>query len=150
MPHILRNVQHKVLFVSYFFSKGGAADRILTIGHGTHGFIELMQKSFCEFRFDTDWDFELNVETRGVADLPNYHFRDDAMLLWKAIKEFVDAIINIFYYSDYDVQEDFEIQEWIEEIYRYIFTYLHFYYYSTPFMIKDFIFLIHAISCFFI
>ena len=109
-----------------------------------------MQKSFCEFHFDADWDFELNVETRGVADLPNYHFRDDAMLLWKAIKEFVDAIINIFYYSDYDVQEDFEIQEWIEEIYRYIFTYLHFYYYSTPFMLKVFIFLIHAISCFFI
>ena len=79
-----------------------------------------MQKSFCEFRFDTDWDFELNVEKRGVADLPNYHFRDDAMLIWKAIKEYVGEIIDIFYECDQDVQDDFEVQEWFKEIYRYI------------------------------
>ena len=103
----------------YICVKGGAADRILNIGHGSQGFLELMQKSFCEFCFDSDWDFELNVEKRGVSDLPNYHFRDDAMLLWKAINEYVGEIIDIFYDSDEEVQQDFEIQEWMDEIYRY-------------------------------
>ena len=86
---------------------------------GSAGIIELIEKSVKEFRFDTDWDFPLNIETRGVSDLPNYYYRDDGLLLWKAIKEYVEDILDLFYLSDEDVLEDSEIQEWIDEIYRY-------------------------------
>ena len=85
--------------------------------------MELMRKSFYNFNFEDDWNFEANIEKRGVdSDLPNYYFRDDALLIWKAMKEYVDEITNIFYESDQDVQDDFEIQAWFNEIIRYLLT----------------------------
>ena len=96
----------------------GAADRTLSIGHGSNGIMELIQKSVLEFKFDVDWDFELNIEKRGVSDLPNYHFRDDGLDLWKAITTYVEEVVDIFYLEDDDVIKDEEIQEWRGEILR--------------------------------
>ena len=96
----------------------------MTIGQGSMGYCELLQKSFLNFHFEEDWDFEANIEKRGVeSDLPGYHFRDDALLIWRAMKEYVDDIINIFYECDQDVEEDFEIKGWFDEIIRYLLTY---------------------------
>ena len=82
-----------------------------------------MRKSFYNFNFEEDWNFEANIEKRGVdSDLPDYHFRDDALLIWKAMKEYVDEMVKIFYESDQDVQDDFEIQAWFNEIIRYLLT----------------------------
>ena len=55
---------------------------------------------------------------RGVENIPNYHFRDDSMMLWNAIDKYVENILNIFYDTDDDVKNDWEIQEWIHEIHR--------------------------------
>ena len=77
-----------------------------------------MRKGFREFCFDTDWDLPLNIKKRGVENLPNYYFRDDATLIWNAINEYINDIINIFYDSDDQVRDDPEIKEWWNEIYR--------------------------------
>lgn len=53
-----------------------------------------------------------------MKDIPNYHFRDDGMELWKAIKKYVEDIINIFYQTDEDVKEDQELQDWDLEVYK--------------------------------
>ena len=95
----------------------------MTIGHGSKGYLELLQKSFLRFHFEEDWDLEVNIEKRGVEDstcLPGYYFRDDALLIWRAMKEYVVDMINIFYESDQDVEDDFEIQGWFDEIIRYL------------------------------
>ena len=81
-------------------------------------FVNLVEKSFKEFHFENDWDFPTNVNHRGVSGIPNYHFRDDALVLWQAIEIFVADILNIFYDSDEEVQDDSEVKEWIKEIYR--------------------------------
>ena len=98
--------------------QGGSSDRVLTIGHASNGFVDLVEKSFVEFHFDRDWDFPLNISSRGVEKLTDYFFRDDGLMLWSAISEYVNDIVNIFYLTDDDVLEDFEIQEWIDEIYK--------------------------------
>ena len=108
-----------LLHVFYFRPQGGAGDRTLSIGHGSNGIIELLQKSMQEFNFDKDWDFELNIEKRGVSELPNYFFRDDGMDLWKAIKTYAKEVIDIFYLQDDDVINDMELKTWMEEIIRY-------------------------------
>ena len=91
----------------------------MNIGHGSNGYVDLIEKCFSEFHFENDFDFPTNIAMRGVANIPNYHFRDDGMMLWNAIGKYVEDILNIFYDSDEEVKKDWEIQEWINEIHRY-------------------------------
>ena len=107
-------------------SQGGPADSTLSIGHGSRGIIELLQKSFPRFNFDHELIFPNNIKEktvknpngRDVEEIPNYHFRDDGLALWKAIRSYVEDVINVFYETDEDVQEDHELQEWEMEIYK--------------------------------
>ena len=56
---------------------------------------------------------------RGMADIPSYHFRNDGLKLWGVIKDYAEDIVNVFYISNEDVVADWELQGWVEEIYRY-------------------------------
>ena len=69
------------------------------------------------------WRFGQNLphrlfELRGVdaSRLPEFPFRDDTLLLWDAIRDFVGAYLARYYTSDQDVREDFELQAWVQEI----------------------------------
>uniref|UniRef100_A0A8C4QVB4 Lipoxygenase domain-containing protein n=1 Tax=Eptatretus burgeri TaxID=7764 RepID=A0A8C4QVB4_EPTBU len=53
-----------------------------------------------------------NLESRGVGDLANFHFRDDGMKLWEVIRSFVSEIVDIYYKSDADVVQDAELITW--------------------------------------
>jgi hypothetical protein len=47
-----------------------------------------------------DGNVEKQIEKRGVLDpkvLPHYPYRDDAVPLYNAIKEYVKKVINFFY-----------------------------------------------------
>jgi arachidonate 15-lipoxygenase len=72
--------------------------------------------------------YQLNVNTstlpqtlarRGVDDtssLPDYPYRDDALLLWGAINQWVEDYVNHYYTSDAAVQGDAELQNWVAEL----------------------------------
>jgi arachidonate 15-lipoxygenase len=56
---------------------------------------------------------------RGVDDataLPNYPYRDDAMLYWRVIGDWVTGYTGLYYLSDADVQQDTELQAWVREL----------------------------------
>jgi len=49
---------------------------------------------------------------RGVADreaLPEYPYRDDALLVWDAVRRFVERYLRVYYVSDSDVVGDEEL-----------------------------------------
>lgn len=56
---------------------------------------------------------------RGVDDpqtLPDYPYRDDALLLWHAIHDWVKAYLTIYYSDDAAVLGDVELQAWLAEM----------------------------------
>ncbi len=58
------------------------------------------------------------LEKRGVDDiekLPVYPYRDDALLIWNAIHQWVSDYLSIYYKSDESVQNDTYIQNWAIE-----------------------------------
>ncbi|AFY58433.1 lipoxygenase [Rivularia sp. PCC 7116] len=58
------------------------------------------------------------LEKRGVNDtqkLPVYPYRDDALLVWNTIHQWVGDYLNIYYKSDADVKNDTKLQNWAIE-----------------------------------
>ena len=70
------------------------------------------------------YDFVANMlpadlKARGVDDpalLPDYPYRDDALLVWNAIAQWVGEYVTTYYSSDADVLGDFELQAWANEL----------------------------------
>jgi arachidonate 15-lipoxygenase len=59
------------------------------------------------------------LQRRGVDDpnlLPDYPYRDDALLIWQAINEWVTSYLKIFYPNDSAVDNDYKIQNWIQDL----------------------------------
>jgi arachidonate 15-lipoxygenase len=61
-------------------------------------------------------------QQRGVDDsnlLPVYPYRDDALLVWDAIHQWVTGYLNLYYATDADIQKDAALQAWVAEIRAY-------------------------------
>ena len=59
------------------------------------------------------------LKARGVDDpkcLPNYPYRDDGLLIWNAIFEWISSYLKLFYTDDMSVQNDAMIQAWIQDL----------------------------------
>ncbi|XP_077057679.1 polyunsaturated fatty acid 5-lipoxygenase-like [Siphateles boraxobius] len=59
--------------------------------------------------------FPADIDARGMKDTPKYYYRDDGMMIWDAIHNFVSAVVKIYYDSDETVQRDEEIQGFVED-----------------------------------
>jgi arachidonate 15-lipoxygenase len=79
---------------------------------------EVALQSVRTFGFN-DSIFPRRMRLRGVDDasvLTDFPFRDDGMLIWNAITEWVGSYVNIYYSSDADVNADTELQAWLREV----------------------------------
>ena len=71
------------------------------------GHIELMKKYFRTLNMSS-YDLPQVLKDRGVDDpekLPHFFYRDDALKLWDAIKDFVSKMLSIYYQSDEDIEK---------------------------------------------
>jgi arachidonate 15-lipoxygenase len=60
-----------------------------------------------------------DLRARGVDDvdqLPDYPYRDDALLVWNAIVQWVGEYVAVYYASDSDVTGDYELRAWASEL----------------------------------
>lgn len=59
------------------------------------------------------------LKQRGVDDadrLPVYPYRDDSILIWDAIHDWVENYLQIYYADDAAVQQDARLQTWAKEL----------------------------------
>ena len=90
---------------------------MLSAGMGSPGIHEIIQKSLLRLQYE-EYNLPFDIVRRGVGEIPNYHFRDDALELWYAIMVYVKRVVDFFYSSDEDIIGDLELQDWIKEMYR--------------------------------
>jgi arachidonate 15-lipoxygenase len=60
-----------------------------------------------------------DLKLRRVDDttaLPDYPYRDDALLVWTAIHDWVDDYVRVYYSSDSEVTGDYELAGWTREL----------------------------------
>jgi arachidonate 15-lipoxygenase len=78
----------------------------------------LIVKGFQARGFNADM-FPRRLQDRGVDDpsgLPVYPYRDDGLLIWGAIHDWVAAYLGLTYSSDNDVISDRDLQNWATEL----------------------------------
>ncbi|XP_071505993.1 allene oxide synthase-lipoxygenase protein-like [Diadema antillarum] len=112
-PHFLYLIAINTRALAKLVSEGGWVDRCMGIGR--IGMFEIIKRTWARWSLDREGSLLADLEHRGVADpevLPNYHYRDDALLVRKALHDYVSSIVKHYYTSDEKVKSDYEIQEW--------------------------------------
>ncbi|KAH9509997.1 hypothetical protein Btru_044803 [Bulinus truncatus] len=115
-PHLLYIMAINSLAVTELVSDGGWVDR--TMNYGNKGMYALVVKKL-ETRCDVDGTLPEDLKRRGLDDpnvLPNYHYRDDAILIYNAISKYVQDYLALYYTSTELVTSDHELQSWAQEL----------------------------------
>jgi len=109
------------MFINYeaatsLITAGGPIDRIFG------GTIASSQQMAAQGRLSFDFTQRMppnDFKARGVDDaglLPDYPYRDDALLVWQAIHEWVQGYVGIYYADDAAVTADTELAAWVASI----------------------------------
>lgn len=94
----------------------GYMDQLTAMGH--KGTLLLLERGYKTLSWK-DTDFHLDIKKRGLDNkdkLPYFPYRDDNDLLLMAINRMVADYISVFYRGDLDVQEDTELQAFVNEL----------------------------------
>jgi arachidonate 15-lipoxygenase len=100
----------------HLVSEGGAVDRLLAGTIGTSRSVALQGLQALHVMNDR---LPLTFQNRGVDDretLPEYPYRDDSLLYWNAIHEWVSAYLNLYYEAPVELLQDTELQAWGREL----------------------------------
>lgn len=110
--------------ITEFF--GEATQDYLLVGRT--GAENLVNARYARWRFD-ELDFVSDLKRRGVNDpalLPYYPHRDDLLLHWDLLSDYVSDYLALYYgdpmesrrWADDNVRDDFELQAWAAELSR--------------------------------
>lgn len=96
----------------------GLVDLLLASSIDQSRVIAVKAAQSCQLNINTS-SLPQTLAQRGVDDasrLPDYPYRDDALLLWGAINQWVEDYVNHYYASDAAVEGDAEVQSWVAEL----------------------------------
>lgn len=115
-PHLqyTLNVNHQNTFLK---DRKGRPGRFGELFAGDYdSTTQCMANGMTSFNFKES-AFPNDIANREV-DNPDlfYPYRDDGILLWNAIQSFVKEYVDLYYKSEADITEDYEIQAWANDI----------------------------------
>ncbi|MDF5728201.1 MAG: lipoxygenase family protein [Rhizonema sp. PD38] len=115
-PHFEFTMAINALADQVLINPGGYVDII--VGSTIESSLNLTNLGITEF-FNNFSNFALpnNLRQRGVDErsvLRDFPYRDDGLLVWDALLDYVSQYVGIYYKSNRDVIEDFELQNWLQ------------------------------------
>jgi len=119
-PHFESTMAINALGDQVLINPGGYVDIIL--GGTLESSRNLANQGVTEvFNNFSNFALPTNLRQRGVDDrsgLRDFPYRDDGLLVWKALEEYVSQYVGIYYKSNREIREDFELQNWIQALQR--------------------------------
>lgn len=115
-PHFTGTVAINYAARNKLIAPGGPIDESIAIG--TEGSLTLVGIAYDRWTFESHDPLQ-DLENRGLLSmdvLPHYHYRDDALVLYDAIRKYVYDLLRVYYTSDEEVQRDTEVQAWAREL----------------------------------
>jgi lipoxygenase len=115
-PHFTGTVAINYEARNKLIAPGGPIDESIAIG--AEGSLTLVGLAYDRWTFESNEPVK-DLENRGLLNkevMPHYHYRDDALALYGAIRKYVYDLLRVYYTSDGDVQQDTELQAWAREL----------------------------------
>ncbi|XP_067663283.1 allene oxide synthase-lipoxygenase protein-like [Haliotis asinina] len=116
-PHLLYILAINSRAVEKLLAHDGWIQNTMTVGRD--GVLNLVKLGVSQWRLDEDGTLPEDLKKRGVYDkdvLPNFHYRDDGLLLYDTINKYVSKYANLYYETDDVLLADWEIQAWAKEL----------------------------------
>uniref|UniRef100_A0A9J8CQR4 Si:dkey-17e16.9 n=1 Tax=Cyprinus carpio carpio TaxID=630221 RepID=A0A9J8CQR4_CYPCA len=114
VPHTRYTLQINTLIRNRLLGPEGAVTQNTSIGD--EGMTNLMKRALSDLTYSSLCLPE-DISDRGLESIPNFFYRGDGLRLWSFINDFVRSMVEFYYQSDSDVQQDTELQDWIKEIF---------------------------------
>ncbi len=82
--------------------------------------LQLTEKGVSDY-FNNFSDFALpnNLRQRGVDNpsmLRDFPYRDDGLLIWNTLEDYVSRYVSIYYKYNRDIHQDVELQNWLQTL----------------------------------
>jgi arachidonate 15-lipoxygenase len=117
VPHLRYLLFNNFAGREFLVEEHGYVDKIMSADL-VHGSLELVKRGYTHFHFD-HLDVPLAIGKRGMMSqtgLPDFPYRDDALLIWAAIDTWTRSYIAAYYRDDAAVANDTELHRWCTEM----------------------------------
>ncbi|XP_062340075.1 polyunsaturated fatty acid lipoxygenase ALOX15B-like [Osmerus eperlanus] len=114
VPHTHYTIQINSMARSLLISEKGVFTQYAV--SGGEGMFTILRRALSSLTYSSLCLPE-DIAARDLESIPNFYYRDDGLRLWDIIHRFVQGVIGHYYKSDFDVQQDSELQNWIKEIF---------------------------------
>ena len=116
-PHFLYLIAVNYVGMGPLVGLGGWVDDTMT--YEGKGMMQTVAKALRRWRLDVEGTLPEELKSRGVDDvnvLPYYPYRDDALLIYHVIQNYVRAYVGLYYKDSKMLQEDSELQSWGKDL----------------------------------
>uniref|UniRef100_A0A3P8RK60 Zgc:152891 n=1 Tax=Amphiprion percula TaxID=161767 RepID=A0A3P8RK60_AMPPE len=119
MPHIKTSLQINLQARTSLLAADGVFDKAM--GSGLKTLPVLLSRASAKTTYRS-LCIPDDLKDRGLDNLPQSYYAQDALKVWDALHSFVVSWVNVYYSRDDDVQLDSELQHWITDINTHGFT----------------------------
>ncbi|KAK3282481.1 hypothetical protein CYMTET_9785 [Cymbomonas tetramitiformis] len=116
-PYFRYSLAYNAMARESLTSKGGMFEALFSLGDQS---LNLAIAEYQNWKFE-DFGLPSSLESRGLTGeehLPDYPYREDGLLIWAAVVDYVRDYVNLYYHADQDVKQDKELQNWYNDSFK--------------------------------